>query len=81
MSKMADISPKTFPIALALVGGSIVIAAVISEHLDLTFRYIIIFLGLIFILAGVVLYVWERSKWYDYALSFPYPVSLFKLNI
>lgn len=76
MSKMVEISPKTFPIALAIVGGSIIVAALtLSEQQDSSLRYIAISMGIVFILVAVVLWAWERVNWYRYADSFPYPVS------
>ena len=73
---MVEISPKTFPITLAIVGGSIIVAALaLSDQQDFSLRYISILMGLVFILVAVFLWVWERVKWYRYADSFPYPVS------
>ncbi len=72
---MADMSPKTFPIALALAGGAIITAALVAEHLDTITRNCAIFLGIVVILIAVGVYAWERSEWYDYAKSFPVPIT------
>lgn len=66
---MSEVSAKTFPIALALVGGIIISAAVYSYEFgqrgDYGLTAILVAVGVIVILLGIPVYVWERGKYYE----------------
>jgi hypothetical protein len=66
---MAEVSAKTFPIALGLGGVAIIVAAIYSYEFgqrgDLGFSVALVVVGLIVILAGIPVYYWERGEYYE----------------
>ena len=66
---MTQINPRTFPIALALVGGGIISIAVycysFSERLDSLSPLILAIVGFVVILSSIGVYIDERNKYYE----------------
>jgi predicted lysophospholipase L1 biosynthesis ABC-type transport system permease subunit len=73
--RMAQVNPRTLPIALVLA-GAIIMSVVVSayaygQRVDtfLTAIVVIAFLiGVIAILLGAYLYYWERSEYYKHVI-------------
>jgi len=72
---MTTIDVRTFPIALAIVGGSIICMALyvlaIGQHADsllIEFVATSFIIGIIVILIGAGLYYWERKQFWEHSL-------------
>ena len=68
---MTEVNPRTLPIAMAIVGGSIIVMAIYAigfgqrSELLSTVAIIGIFVGVVFVLLAGVLYERERDKYYE----------------
>ena len=66
---MAEVNPRTFPIALVLVGSIIISVAVYAcafgEHENSILTGSLIIFGALMVLLAVAVYVWERTKYYE----------------
>ena len=66
---MVEVSTRTFPIALALVGAAIIGTATycyeFGQRGDFGLTIILVILGLIVTLAAIPVYYWERTQYYE----------------
>jgi hypothetical protein len=68
---MVAVNPRSTPIALVIAGAIIMSAAISGKtygNLSDAIFEVVMFFGFLVILIAVVLYYWERKKYYD-ALS------------
>ena len=71
---MSNVSARTLPIALALIGGIIISTSIYAYefapngNLGLTVFGIII--GLVAIIAAIAVYLWERDKHYEHQVYY-----------
>ncbi len=66
---MAEINPRTFPIALVLVGSIIIVvpvyASAFGEHENSILTASLVIFGALMVLLAVAVYIWERTKYYE----------------